>query len=311
MHTEHPKQLILDHLDLVVRFFEHSQTPQVYLVEAERLARLIKTCVPEARLIMGSGYPYYVLDVEDPTIPEYRRFFSEIKRKAELLGDYFACPSCVTVNSPLSLRSFCSPCKTPLNAMDVLRSRPDIDLIMVVDQYDETTQQKVENVLRDNRYYLPDRDFIISLKETDEFMRSVLKDDPEDQRKGSLHPDVYFLRTDDYRRAYQTIGDGDLERAKVQYLALRRKWTVYRDDFAEDLFMSRHYPPFTIRDEELYSFAQQQTAKFAQSRTLEEVYNRFMNFLKHGTDGKNYRIATSSPYIMAAIRKRIEAYRSP
>lgn len=308
--TNPSKEQLLSYLDDLRDFMNHDNTPHALLAEGQLLANNLADLVPEARMVLGSGYPYYVLDLPgNRQVPEFQRYIGEIRSKAEELKEGLACSACMGQNQGVDLKTLCKMCGSSIKAMDVVRILPDIDAIIVTDTVDDPMLNKVKGHIDEN-YYVLNEDIPYALKQSQQFMHSVMKAGKGDKKfRGAIHPDVMFLTTDQFVGTYQKIAEGNLREAKVTYTAYHNgRWGQYEDPFAEDLFLSRPYSPLVFRDGSLWQFAEASVSRFVKDRGVDQAVNEYLNYLKTETSGKNYRIASSSPVMEMGVYNRAQQY---
>lgn len=246
-----------------------------------------------------------------PDIPEYRRFFGAISSKIDALGDGCSCPNCIRTNDPDTIRPFCNPCESPITAFDLIRSLPDLDIIAVVDEFSQEAEDCVENGLALHGYEPVDSALDNAIIDAQNFMNRVLSSNAS-RDKGKLGIDVFFLRTNDYINAFSAVAEGNLEAATVTMRAFHKQWHDYQDSIAEDLFMSRHAPPLSTNNALLADYAQACISAYVHSagESEHEVLTTWLTFLQSHTNGKNFRIATSSDSMIRGVVDRIQYYQS-
>lgn len=298
-----------EYIRVLIAFFHSEFAPKAVLREAQKISDEIQKILPECQMILGSGYPYYVLDVPgvEVPIPEYDRFFGSILGgKVANLDHKFSCPQCVRENSIENFKPFCENCRISVKAFDIIQALPDVDIILVVPEVTEQMKEVVKNYILNN-YYNADEDLERAINDTRNFMLSVISGKTENAYH--LHPDVMFITERKIREIYESISRGNLKDTDVEFVAFHKNWTTYLDHFAEDLFLSRPHAPLYTKNSELWEYMEMKVSEYVHlGHGVESILEDYLGYLQEFTNGKNYRIATSSQQMRNGVLRRIKSY---
>lgn len=296
-----PKEKLLHYLRLLPPYFKHPHTPQFALQQALNWGNLLAQKLPSYDLIIGSGYPYYVLDINDHHIPEYDRFFTEMAHKAEKLEGDWACPACVREHPRGNFDEYCAPCQSPFKALDMFYSLPDIDLLLVLPEISDSILQEIEPIVFQlSGFEKPDEDLETAVKNLQHTMETVLAN----KSGGFLRPDVFVLSQATYLQAYEQLAYGNLLATNTDLWALHNIWVPFPTNLATD-FLVTGQRILHSQNPPLLTFAQECVQKFVSKFSAEEIMNQFLTLWATHYP-KNYRIITSSAAISAGVKQKFE-----
>lgn len=299
------KSALIHYLELLSPYFRHQATPHFALSQAQNWANLLIKYSNNYELIIGSGYPYYVLDLPNSHIPEYDRFFQEMLDKAQQLTDGWACPACVQHNPRGDFDLYCAPCLSPFKALDIFYSLPDVDLLIVVETITEELLQQIETTLfHRSGFAKPDTDLARGIAELQQTMEKMLNN----QMGGFLRPDTFVLTIEDYIQVHEQLATGKVPAFFTSLLALHNIWLPYPTHLATDLFITGG-TFLHIKNNQIAHYAQSCLHKFVANLSTEQILNQFLAIWKE-SNPKNHRILTSSPAILQGVRQKIEKIKS-
>lgn len=308
------KEDLMALLHSIELFYQNPQTPQLCLETARTTAALITENIPQVQAIMGSGYPYYMVDPPIASPPEeFLRYLAvELMPKAAHSNDIgFTCPDCLKKNLPAHLSILCEHCSASFQAIDMFRVLPDIDMILVLDKLTIETAAPVAQALDALDLFHGNEDLDKIIFRTDTYIKSVLNNTPPDRHTGGLHTELLLTDVPTLDKSFKSIAQGDLKQAGICYITRRypkrSSWFFYHDEFAEDIFLSG--PTFLVDKIGLKQRLQNAVSRFTHLEDSQTVYDRYLQFLQHHTDAKYYRLITSSPRQNQAVKARIEAAR--
>lgn len=299
------KSVLIQYLGLLSPYFRYPATPHFALSQAQKWAKLLAEHGDSYELIIGSGYPYYVLEIEQTHIPEYDRFFQEMLDKAHQLEQGWACPTCVSQNPRGDFDLYCAPCQSPFKALDIFYSLPDVDLLIVVETITEEVLQQIETTLfHRSGFVKPDTDLAKAVTELQQTMENMLYGQPN----GFLRPDTFVLTIADYIQTHEQLAAGNLVTTQTSLLALHNIWLPYPTHLATDLFITGGNF-LHVKNEKVAHYAQECIQKFVATFSTEQILNQFIAIWKE-LNPKNHRILTSSPPILQGIRQKIDRIRN-
>ena len=304
-HNGFPKANLLYYLNLLPAYFKHPSTPEFSLAQSIHWGNLLAQNFANYELIIGSGYPYYVLDIQNKHIPEYDRFFGEMYTKAQNLQHDWACPACVREHPRDNFDEYCAPCQSPFKALDMFYSLPDIDLLLVLDDISEPILEEIEQVVFNiSGFEKPDTDLETAIKNLQYTMEAMLENKPD----GFLRPDIFVLTKATYIQAYEQLAKGNLLGTNTDLIALHNVWVPFATNLATD-FLITGQRLLQTKNHELEAYGEECVQKFVAGFSTEEIIDKYMDLWTNYYP-KNYRIMTSSPSILAGIREKIERLKS-
>jgi len=174
----------------------------------------------------GVGYPFYAKnESEFFKVDEINNFITKSIQEA---GDKnknienWICPGCQNKNKLTDLISVCSNCMLvgeEIKPRKILATIPDLDILVILKEVDQTILEKVEDILHSKDYKQSD----ISIKDSFRNTKKVLEDLKNNKEPVSKLPiDLHVLTDSQFKEIASRIAEG--EKSRIKCPALHMTW---------------------------------------------------------------------------------------
>ena len=267
---------------------------------ALEFAQLVGSKLEGCLTVIGTGFPYYLFGAEDSTVPEFNRFYKdEMLARVDDIPETWGCPECLKQYIPEDVRSFCAGCGMAIKPFDVIRSLPDIDVIVVFDNEINETDLLILNELIDSMGSRPPGSDLT--QDVDEFKSNSIAE---------YRPriDVQLISAKKFLASCQALSSGSLADAGVDFLAYhspQTRWSTYHLPTAIDPFLGGQ---LLYCSDSGSDFIRQIETNFVSAITRFNSPTDFMSWYMYALstyDKKNYSILTSSEALLKLVYQKI------
>lgn len=174
----------------------------------------------------GLGYPFYAKNKSEFfKVDEINNFIT--KGVQEVIDknkntENWICPGCQTKNKPTDLISVCNNCKLvgeEIKPRKILATIPDLDMLVILNEADQATLEKVQGILHSKDYKQSD----ISIKDSFRNTKKVLEDLKNNKESTSKLPiDLHVLTGSQFKEIASRIAKG--EKSRIKCPALHMTW---------------------------------------------------------------------------------------
>jgi hypothetical protein len=203
---------LLELFALTEKFFGASKNVTDYLYrEAQNLSRELVS-VEGFVGTFGLGYPFYALTPEGVPVhaAEIYNFIELTRQKinedARMNPEGWNCLACQLVNYLPDLKSKCKPCDlVALKPRDVFKGLPDLDMVIVVDNPNATTEQAVEAITNRMGYLQADTNIAQAINRTKSVLHDLISGKEPSQK---LPVDIHIWSREAFEQCMEQVASG-------------------------------------------------------------------------------------------------------